>query len=114
VALTGDGWDGAFAGYERDRADGLADRIGSVPLLPGLGARALRMLPAARRERRSPLFRAARLLDAAAQPAYGRYGRLMEVFSPEVIAQVAPQGSRLGASELLPVREGHGIGDLQV
>jgi asparagine synthase (glutamine-hydrolysing) len=41
----------------------------------------LRRLPAGRRERRSPIFRAARFLEAAAVPAAERYGRLMQVFS---------------------------------
>ena len=47
------------------------------------GASALRALPAARREPRSPLFRAARFLDVAATPAQERYARLMEVFPLE-------------------------------
>ena len=46
-------------------------------------ARALRLLPAARREPRSPLFRAARFLDVAATPRARRYSRLMEVFPLE-------------------------------
>jgi asparagine synthase (glutamine-hydrolysing) len=43
--------------------------------------RRLLRLPAARRERRSPLFRAARFLEAAATPRPERYGRLMQVLS---------------------------------
>jgi asparagine synthase (glutamine-hydrolysing) len=41
----------------------------------------LRSLPGGRRERRSPAFRAARFLEAAATPAAERYGRLMQVFT---------------------------------
>jgi asparagine synthase (glutamine-hydrolysing) len=78
VALAGDGGDEAFAGYERYIAHGLAARI------PGPAARAgaatLRLLPAARREPRSTLFRTARFLDVAAADRGERYGRLMEVF----------------------------------
>ncbi len=78
VALVGDGGDESFAGYERYAAMGLAERV-PVPLAAA-GARLLRVLPAGRRERRSPVFRAARFLDAAATPRAERYGQLMQVF----------------------------------
>ncbi len=81
VGLVGDGGDESFAGYERYAAAALAGRV-PVPAAAA-GARLLRALPAGRTERRSPLFRAARFLDAAATPRAERYGRLMEVFSLE-------------------------------
>ena len=59
---------------------GMARRIGAVPVVPELGARAPRALPAGRREPRSTAFRAARLLETAALPGRERYGALMEVF----------------------------------
>ena len=88
VALTGDGGDESFAGYERYRAMQIAERIGAIPLLPSLGARALRALPAGRRHPRSTVFRAARLLEAAAQPPWERYGALLEIFPAGLRAQL--------------------------
>jgi asparagine synthase (glutamine-hydrolysing) len=78
VALTGDGGDEAFAGYERYVAHRAASRLPHAPA--AALARLLRAIPAGRREPRSPFFRAARLLELAGRPADRRYGRLMEVF----------------------------------
>ncbi|MBA2425219.1 MAG: asparagine synthase (glutamine-hydrolyzing) [Actinobacteria bacterium] len=88
VALTGDGGDESFAGYERYAAMQIARRIGAIPLLPGLGARALRALPTGRRHPRSTAFRAARLLETAAKPPRERYGALMEIFPARLRAQL--------------------------
>jgi asparagine synthase (glutamine-hydrolysing) len=79
VALTGDGGDESFAGYERYAAMGLAQTLGRVPLLPRLAARGLRALPSGSAPRSTPA-RAARLCEAAALPASARYGSLVEVF----------------------------------
>ena len=83
VALTGDGGDEAFAGYERYLAHGLAAKVGRVPVLPALAARALRALPSGRTEPRSTAFRAARLAELAAASPGRRYAKLTEIFSPE-------------------------------
>lgn len=119
VALTGDGGDESFAGYERYAAMQLAKRLGSIPVAPGLAARALRSLPGGRDPRSAP-FRLARLLETAARPATERYGALMEVFpaglrgelyTPDFAAALGPPRP---ASTLLGAPPTSGIAGLQL
>jgi len=95
VALVGDGGDEVFGGYERYRAHALAGRV-PAPL-----ARAALAVPWGRREPRSALFRARRLLDVAATPAPERYARLVEVFPLELRRRLWTDEARARASSAL-------------
>ena len=104
VALSGDGGDEAFAGYERYIAHRLAARIPATAARAGSAA--VRALPGAWREPRSPLHRAARLLDVAAQRPSDRYARLMEVFPLALRRALWTEPARARPTKLETVRDG--------
>jgi asparagine synthase (glutamine-hydrolysing) len=99
VALVGDGGDESFAGYERYAAMRVADRVPAP--VAAAGGRLLRALPGGHRERRSTVFRAARLLEAASMPRSERYGRLMEVMSLPQRAELWTQDAKAKIGPLL-------------
>ena len=115
VALTGDGGDESFGGYERYAAVGLAARVPRT--VARIAAPAVRLRPSARRESRSTAFRAARFLETVATPPTERYGRLMEVFPSDLRAQLWTADAMVAtrsAAELLGPAPAAGITGLQL
>lgn len=73
VALTGDGGDESFAGYDRYLANRIADRMQSVPGF-ALAARSLASALPASKDHKNRWQRVRRFFAAAAEPRAERYG----------------------------------------
>ena len=107
VALTGDGGDELFAGYERFYAARLFQKLSILPrpLLLGAAA-ALERLPEGTAYY-DPIKRARRFIQAAGKPAADAYFDLVRVFSADLLHEMHP-GANLPSPGLAAYLDGSG------
>ena len=113
VALTGDGGDELFAGYERFYAAELMRKLRFVPapLLRG-AAGLLRLLPEGTNYY-DPVKRARRFARAASQPLEAAYFDLVRVFDAELLAEISPGAAhRTSIDSYLSADQPHAIAGL--
>lgn len=95
VALTGDGGDELFAGYERFYAAELIRRLAAIPTPLMKAAEGLIGLLPEGTGYYDPVKRARRFARAASQGLDDAYFDLVRVFDAELLAEICPGASRL-------------------
>ncbi len=113
VALTGDGGDELFAGYERFYAAQLFQKLSMIPrpLWQGL-ANAIDLLPEGTGYYNT-VKRAGRFVRAGSQPLFDAYFDLVRVFSDDLIHQITDyQGQAVVFDDLMRIKPESRVGAL--
>jgi len=97
VALSGDGGDEMFGGYDRYRAMTLGQRVGALPKGVAMLAGAGKRLPGS--HPKSPITRLKRFLATVNRPAGERYASYLQIFDQAGIGKLLNQDMNSEASQ---------------